>query len=83
VDIQIFPNPASTQCNIHVRSYKSTSDYILKILDSRGVTIRNLDVAGADVHYILDLQDWPPGAYFVQLIDQAGRQLTRKFIVLD
>jgi hypothetical protein len=52
-------------------------------LDGQGRFIRNLDVVGRDVQYLLDLQGWPSGTYFVQMIDDEGKQLTKKFVVLE
>jgi hypothetical protein len=83
VDIRIFPNPAKAQCSIQVRTHTPSPDYTMKIFDNQGHLVRNLGVAGRDVQFILDLHGWPSGTYFVQLTDNKGRQLTRKFVVLE
>lgn len=82
-DLQVFPNPASTHCTIQVLSRDTYSDYQLRIIDSQGAVIKRPVITGRDMHFLLDLSQWPAGTYFAQLTNQTGAQLIRKFVVVN
>jgi len=84
VELSIFPNPARKQCSIHFQStIASSSRYTLRIINDHGILVHGFDVLNRDVQYLIDLEGWSSGVYFVQLMDQEGGQLSRKFVVLD
>ncbi len=84
IELRIFPNPAGRQCSIHIRSNGASSPrYTLRILNDQGMQVHGSDVPGRDVHYMIDLEGWPSGIYFVLLKDLVGRQLSRKFVVVN
>jgi len=84
VELRIFPNPAQARTIVHIRSHHPGAlRYTLRILDSRGVQIRSFEVPGRDVQYMIDLEDWPAGTYFAQLMEESGRQVTKQFVVLE
>jgi len=81
-NLQIFPNPASTDCAIRVLVPESYTDYQLRIFDAKGILIKRLEIGGKDVNFLLDLSQWPTGSYFVQLTDPIGRQITKELLIL-
>jgi hypothetical protein len=84
VDLSIFPNPAINNCSIQIHNQNNSStDLELRIVNNEGKLIYKTHVFNGDFQYLLDLKEWQPGAYFVQLIDKSGTQLTKKFVVLN
>ncbi len=84
VDLQIFPNPARNQCSIHIHTYGPLSpQFTLRILNDEGRIIHASDVRDRDVQFMINLQNWPAGVYFAVMTDKSGRQLGRKFVVLN
>ncbi|MGB4850214.1 MAG: T9SS type A sorting domain-containing protein [Saprospiraceae bacterium] len=83
VDLSIFPNPAIKNCSIHIHNQNSSSTgYELSIVNEEGNQMYKTHVLSGDVQYLIDLKEWQPGAYFVQLMDKTGAQLSKKFVVL-
>lgn len=83
IDLRIFPNPAVNNCSIQIHNQNNSStDLELRIVNNEGKEIYKTHVLNGDFQYLIDLKEWQPGAYYVQLMDKAGAQLSRKLIVL-
>jgi hypothetical protein len=83
VDINIFPNPAINNCSIQIHSQHSYATNLdLSIMNDEGKLIYKTHVLTGDYQYLIDLKAWEPGVYFVQLMNNTGSQITKKFVVL-
>ena len=83
--LDIIPNPATSQTNIHYRFPETvninTSEREMKIFDTMGrpvTTIQLNDVKGV---YVLDLNQYSAGIYFVELNNNNRRIITRRMII--
>ena len=81
-DLRIFPNPARTECHIHVQIQRDVSDARLRIIDSGGALIRELGVVGRDVYFLIDLEGWPQGVYYAQLVSHVDVTISKQFVVM-
>ncbi len=80
LEVSLFPNPASNQLTIQLRS--SLREHVLAIIiDSKGRTVRRLefDPTDAELRVELDVSTLPAGAYHLRLL-QNGLQTVRTFI---
>jgi len=83
MSVVLYPNPASTQCNLHIkRNNALPSDALLKIIDDSGRTLKELPIKGDDVTVLLDLKDIAAGTYFAQLSVDGHQQITQKMVVI-
>ncbi len=64
-DIQLFPNPASTQVVINNTNSALAFENII-IVDAYGRTVKSIDAAGTD-NYTIDLSSLAEGFYFATL----------------
>ncbi|HZV67975.1 MAG TPA: T9SS type A sorting domain-containing protein [Saprospiraceae bacterium] len=82
-ELNIFPNPASNHCAIHIHTQiNSSPGYELRIVNDEGRQLYMSNVQSGDVQYLIDLKKWPQGVYVVQLVDKTGGLLSKKLVVL-
>ena len=82
IAINIFPNPASNQCSIHVKTSHSASSHPEFVLVSNsGQVIKRTRLAGNDVEFLLDLKNFPAGVYFAQILDEGVQLASKEFVV--
>ncbi len=82
--LDIVPNPASSQTNIHYRFPESKNPTIkryLKIFDAMGRPINTIVINDIQGVYVLDLNKYMSGIYFVELNSKNQRVLTRRMVV--
>ena len=80
--LAVYPNPVSDYLNFQLRSDRGSGDNHFRIVDANG---RLVDSFTTTVHdnttFIVPVWDWPPGTYFLQLIDEKdGKVISEKFI---
>ena len=64
----LFPNPADNKVNVQVNNGFDVKKLV--VTDMTGRVIHT--IATSKQLYVLDIQDWPSGVYFVQIVgDQA------------
>jgi hypothetical protein len=66
VDIKIYPNPASDIVNIQFGT-PVDGEVVLSLLDSQGKLVKRDIIESAVVEKQINLQDFPPGIYFIKL----------------
>ncbi len=82
-DINIFPNPASRQCNIHIiRNHHQREGIKLRITNTLGNNVMEKILSGADTNYILNFDLLNSGNYFVQILDQGIPIITKTMIII-
>ena len=79
--IKVFPNPAKDHMTINFENYLAMSGYTLKINNSLGLPVFST-LINQQSNYI-DLSNWSgSGLYFIQLIDNSGKCIEIRKIVL-
>ena len=74
-DVNVYPNPASNQLNIHLADGEKLQS--LKISNAKG----DLVYQTTKQQYNLDLSRFPEGIYLVTITKNNGAQITRKIWV--
>lgn len=83
--LDIVPNPASLQTNIHY-SFPGEVDIInakreMKIFDTMGRPVCTIELNDIQGVYVLDLNKYSAGIYFVELRSNNTRILTKRMII--
>ena|GEM_PF-5638253 len=81
ITMLLYPNPASDHLNVFVRTEQSYTRYSIRIFDSLGHVVYERPHAMSELTYILDISDFLPGKYFIQLIDGHSILKTSGFVV--
>lgn len=71
----VFPNPADNKTNIHIQNGFVAKK--IEITDMTGRVVQRISSPKAQT--TLDIQDWPSGVYFVQLVGEYTSH-TKKFV---
>jgi hypothetical protein len=77
IDIQIYPNPFSSQTNIHFS--KEQKNVAIKIADLSGKVIKTISFSGSLLS--IDRANLQAGIYFVQITDDKMNFTNRKIVV--
>ncbi len=81
--VSLYPNPAGTQCSIHIKRKNAlSSDALLKIIDGAGETVKEFSVKGDAATISINLEDISAGMYFVRLSDGGSEEITQKLLVI-
>lgn len=78
ISFSIYPNPASQIVSIKLK--KSLAGTILRLIDSRGVVLRELAV-NTQKSVQLAIESFEAGLYFIQVIEPNGREIARPILV--
>ena len=80
MSIEIFPNPASEFVQIRCNSFQGELEY-LRVINISGQEMYKSSIGGVENTYEkrLDLQSWPAGQYFVEVISQQEKK-TESFL---
>jgi hypothetical protein len=77
--IEIFPNPVSSELNIHFRDLKNRNSS-LEIINSLGEIIIGKNITSDRMQF--NLQQWPNGIYYIQL--SSGKfSIGKKFLLIN
>ncbi|HEX8516762.1 MAG TPA: T9SS type A sorting domain-containing protein [Bacteroidia bacterium] len=76
-NIFIYPNPATNTIIVEFESI--TSKTPLQIKNVLGQTIQSFTLNGSDNKVLVDINEYPPGVYFI-LLQNEGKTLVKKFI---
>lgn len=79
--LSIYPNPAHDFLNFYARSPGSAGGAVFRIVDAAGQLVETLETDSLAPTFVLPLQGWPPGAYWLQLL-QDGRVLDAQPFVI-
>ncbi|MCD4681629.1 MAG: T9SS type A sorting domain-containing protein, partial [Bacteroidales bacterium] len=84
-ELDIIPNPAKSQTNIHY-SFIETENFItakreIRIFDTMGRPVKTIEINDTQGLYVLDLNNYSSGIYFVELNSNNQRLLTRRMII--
>jgi len=82
-EVSCFPNPASSQLNVHVDAKKTIQNLILKAYNSSGKLVYNQDfpVESNLFQTTIDVSSFIPGLYLFTFETEKGQLITRKIIV--
>ncbi len=83
-ELHIFPNPTSTRTNIVYRmaSEKITSGSMLRIMDATGRVVETINLHETSGTQTYDTGHLKPGIYFVELIENSRRVLTKRMMII-
>lgn len=85
--LKVFPNPATEEITIELQSTELQTEVSIALVDLLGQTVNianhPLDKNSTNYSWQMNVQDYPPGAYFIRLQDQSGKQLSQKVIIQD
>jgi len=76
--ITVFPNPVTGILNIR-NSNPKTEYQNTRIIDSAGEVVHTERMSGLN-HVQLDASSFPNGLYLIELTDNYGHQIIKKFI---
>jgi hypothetical protein len=77
--LNVYPNPAADEAKLVFNSSKYDVPYEVRIINNAGIQISNMEgttVQGQNTLRI-DVGNYPPGVYYVQLLTSAGRETLR------
>jgi len=79
-DFKVFPNPSKGSCFVLLTA--SSKAQKISVLDVSGVLIKEILVSPEHLNstILIDLNNYPPGLYFVQLKSMVGIQ-SRKVVL--
>ena len=75
LDLNIYPNPASNELNIHIINNSETVN--IKVYNMLGKIIEDFDVKSTDTQ--IDLSHYPSGLYYISG-DDSKRNTMKKFV---
>ncbi len=82
---KVFPNPVSNELTIELQSTKLEGEVTITLADLLGQIIHvieeDIDKNMNTHNWKIDVQDYPPGTYFINLQDKAGKQFSQKIII--
>jgi hypothetical protein len=83
-ELLIFPNPSSTQTSIlyHLTSEEITPGTMLRILDPSGRVIETIPLSQTSGTHLYDTGLLKMGIYFVELIENNCRVLTKRMMIV-
>ncbi|MEO1262447.1 MAG: T9SS type A sorting domain-containing protein [Bacteroidota bacterium] len=82
VELAIYPNPTVDYLNFQLRGNNDINDGMFRIVNSDGKVMKEfiVDIREGDT-FVVQVWEWPMGAYFLQLIDpEATVIISKKFI---
>ena len=82
---KVFPNPVSNELNIELQSTTLQDEVSISLVNLLGQTVQTIEQAvdqNIDTHnWKMNVQDYSPGAYFINLQDKAGKRYSQKIII--
>lgn len=78
VDVTIYPNPFTSQTNIQFT--EEQKNITIKIMDIVGKEIKVMDFTGKEL--LLEKGSMKQGVYFIQIIDNKGKVIAQKKMIL-
>jgi hypothetical protein len=78
--IAVYPNPASSLVYLLIKTDNPTPDLSFKIYDATGKLMATERGALADVTYLLHVNNYANGLYFVQVLDGGNMVAKSKFV---
>lgn len=83
LDIAIYPNPATDQCNIRISGWQHPLPGLkLRIVNELGQVIKQIPIDWRDVNLLLKLDNLHSGNYLVQVLDQGKEVITKSILVV-
>lgn len=83
-NITIYPNPASTEVNISFNNITDLNGGTLKIINSLGQQVATTPITATGTNTTMALSTWGgSGLYFVQIINNQGKVVNTKKIILQ
>ena len=75
----IYPNPADASISLNLNHLNSNT--LLSFTDVLGHELHNvvLDSKFSNIHYSIDISEWPNGLYFLNL-ENNSHQLVKRFV---
>ena len=79
----LYPNPARDYLNFFYRPTPglSSRDIRFRIFDTSGRELQRFEAQAGEATYIVPLWHWPPGVYFLQLLQNGLPVKTERFVV--
>ncbi len=77
VEMAISPNPADNFLHL---DFQDVSTRILNVFDAQGRLLINKEKV-MDQSFSLDVQDFPPAVYLIEVIDNKQLRMTQRFVV--
>lgn len=74
--ISVYPNPVSSTLNLAITATGTAASYKITITNSAGVMVKTAASSNPDWHS--DVNDLPPGSYFIQVINTKDNTVTGK-----
>jgi len=79
-NIAIYPNPTNKTLTIDLNNSDISVDTVL-LINSLGVTVTNLKISNNKMALNIDLSNYSPGHYSLQIKNKSGVLITKKIVV--
>lgn len=79
--LKLFPNPASDYLSIFFRKAKKVEDGLFRIVNTQGNVQKIFSVGYREETFIVPLQDFVPGMYFLQYLEKGKPIQVKSFLV--
>jgi hypothetical protein len=80
-ELAVYPNPATEYISFQIKSTASLpSSSAVRIIDLNGRVLKSFDEPDENVTYLLSVDHYPGGTYFVQYLEQGQILATQAFI---
>jgi hypothetical protein len=77
-NIELFPNPAKNEINIHIKNYDNTA-FHCQIINPEGKQIKSFTIS--DETYLLNTQDISSGIYYL-IIETKNQRINKKMVII-
>ena len=83
--LKVFPNPASDEINIHFKNEEMRGEVTIALVNLLGQTVASnpylLDKNISSYRWTINVQNQPPGAYFISLTGSNGKSHQQKILI--
>ncbi|MCD4747190.1 MAG: T9SS type A sorting domain-containing protein, partial [Bacteroidales bacterium] len=80
-ELNVWPNPAKDKFKIKSKKFKVEGEKIIRIYNSQGLKVEEIKVPDREETTTVNVQGWPKGIYFVQIVVGGETSANTKVIV--
>ncbi|MFK7773919.1 MAG: T9SS type A sorting domain-containing protein [Saprospiraceae bacterium] len=79
--VKIYPNPTRDYLNVYYKSKREKREGIFRLVDMQGTVILSFIATQNDTTYMIDLEKYSSGIYFLQYLENGQLSQTEKIII--
>ena len=81
IALQLYPNPTSDFLNIFFKTERLSKNGIFRVLDLNGRVVKTFTPASKEGTYMLSVQNYSAGMYFLQYVEDGVGKYSEQFVV--